>query len=150
MSRRTHTSSTQPCSGFTLLELMLALALLSILSAVALPRIRALLDGVSVRMAMNDIDALLLRARHTAMARGERATVELDTARSSVVLRVGRDTLARRDQGALGGVRLAATRTSVTYTQLGLGLGVSNLTVVASRGAAADTLTVSRLGRVRW
>ncbi|MGI9089579.1 MAG: pilus assembly FimT family protein [Gemmatimonadaceae bacterium] len=136
-------------SGFTLLELMLVLSIASVLSAVALPKVGALLDRISVRGAVNDVDALLDNARHSAMTRGERATVELDTIHAIVVLRVGRDTLRRREEGALNGVRFRASRTSVIYTQLGMGFGVSNLTLVVSRGAAAETLTVSRLGRVK-
>ncbi|MGI8508327.1 MAG: pilus assembly FimT family protein [Gemmatimonadaceae bacterium] len=136
-------------SGFTLLELMLILSVVSILSAVAVPKVGAMLDHVAVHGAVNDVAAMLDRARHTAMTRGERATVDLDTARVSVTLSVGRDTLSWREEGALAGVRFHATRSSVTYTQLGLGFGVSNLTLVVFRGAAAETLTVSRLGRVR-
>lgn len=146
--RDTSASSTAP-SGFTLLELMLTLSMVSILSAVAVPRVGAMLDHIAVRGAVNDVATLLDRARHTAMTRGERATVELDTARANVTLAVGRDTLSWREEGALAGVKFRATRSSVTYTQLGLGFGVSNLTLVVSRGAASETLTVSRLGRVR-
>lgn len=138
-----------PRSGFTLLEVMLALSIASILSAVAIPKTGALLDRIAVRGAVNDVDALLDHARHTAMTWGERATVELDTVHAIAVLRVGRDTTARREEGTLNGVRFRATRTSVVYTQLGMGFGVSNLTLVISKGAAAETLTVSRLGRVK-
>lgn len=135
--------------GFTLVELLIALSIVSILSAVAVPKVATMLDDISVRGAVNDVDALLETARHTAMTRSERATVELDTARVTASLRVGHDTLIHREQGTLFGVRFKASRTSVTYTQLGLGFGVSNLTLVVSKGEAAETLTVSRLGRVR-
>lgn len=123
--------------------------MVSILSAVAVPKIGAMLDSIAVRGAVDDVQALLDGARHIAMTRGERATVELDTIQTVVTLRVGRDTLSRREEGPLAGVRFHATRSSVTYTQLGMGFGVSNLTLAVSRGAAAETLTVSRLGRVR-
>ncbi len=135
--------------GFTLIELLLALSVASILSAVAVPRFATLLDSSSVRGATNDVEALLETARHSAMTRGERATVELDSAGAMVTLRIGRDSMIHRNLGALLGVRFRTTRTSVTYSQLGLGFGVSNLTLIVSKGAAAETLTVSRLGRVR-
>jgi hypothetical protein len=32
----------------------------------------------------------------------------------------------------------------------GLGYGAANLTLVARRGRAAESLVVSRLGRLRW
>jgi hypothetical protein len=47
------------------------------------------------------------------------------------------------------GVRLAATRDSMTYYPDGLALGGANLSIVLSRGAAADTVIVSREGRVK-
>lgn len=126
------------------------MVLVGITSTFAVPAIQRLLDGIAVRGAMNDADALLLRARHIAMARGERATFTVDTARGIITLTAGRDTIARRNETELAGVRLLATRTSVVYAPTGLGFGLSNLTLIATRRTAADTLTVSRLGRVRW
>lgn len=148
-SRRTRTRVSFTRGGFTLLELIIALVIAGILCAVAIPRTGALLDNIAVNGAANDVEAMLTRARHTAMTRGERATVDVDTARSVVSLRIGYDTLQRRQGDALSGVHFRATRTSVTYTQLGMGFGVSNLTLIISKGAAAETVTVSRLGRVR-
>jgi hypothetical protein len=46
-------------------------------------------------------------------------------------------------------VALEATRDSLAYGPDGLGVGAANLRLVLRRGAAADTLSVSRLGRVR-
>jgi hypothetical protein len=37
----------------------------------------------------------------------------------------------------------------MSYTALGIGFGAANLRVIVSRGASADTITVSRLGRVK-
>jgi prepilin-type N-terminal cleavage/methylation domain-containing protein len=136
-------------AGFTLLELILVLAIGSIVSAVAVPRVGAMLDTVAVHGAANDAQAMLQAARHAAMTRGERATVDIDTTRTRLLLRVGNDTLSRRDEASLNAVRFHASRGTVTYTQLGLGFGVSNLTLIISKGSAADTITVSRLGRVR-
>jgi hypothetical protein len=51
--------------------------------------------------------------------------------------------------GALYGVRLEPSRDSMAYAPSGLGWGGANLRVVVRRGAAADTVVVSRLGRVR-
>jgi hypothetical protein len=36
------------------------------------------------------------------------------------------------------------------YDSRGLGYGVSNVTVTVRRGSIVDTLTMSRMGRVRW
>jgi len=37
----------------------------------------------------------------------------------------------------------------MAYAASGLGYGASNLRVIVRRGASADTITVSRLGRVK-
>jgi hypothetical protein len=37
----------------------------------------------------------------------------------------------------------------VAYSATGLGFGASNASLVVSRGAAADTVSISRTGRVR-
>jgi hypothetical protein len=46
-------------------------------------------------------------------------------------------------------VSLGTTRDSIVFDARGLGYGAANLTLVARRGSAAETLVVSRLGRVR-
>lgn len=148
-----HTRLQRPRSrsphAFTLLELICVMAAITLLASILAPRVGALLDGVAVRGAIDDADAVLAAARQLALTRGERVVVDIDTSASTLVLRAGPDTIRRRDERALNGVRLAATRPSVTYTPLGLALASSNLTLIASRRGSADTLTVSRLGRVR-
>lgn len=136
--------------GVTLLELLIALALVSVLSGIALPSMWGVVERISVRGAAGDVAESFETARALAIARGARASVAIDTIAEVVTLVVGPDTVMRRDVRREHGARLRASRTSASYTPLGLALGVSNLTVVATRGSAADTVTVSRLGRVRW
>lgn len=135
--------------GFTLLELLLVIALMAIIATTALPRVHRAVDHIGARGAADDAEAVLDRARALPLARWTRATVAIDTVAGTLTLVVGPDTVLRRDERAAHGVRLHATRGTVTYTPLGMGFGVSNLTLVATRGAAAETVTVSRLGRVR-
>lgn len=136
-------------AAFTLLELLLVVTIIGVITGVAIPRTRYLLDSVAVRGAAGDAAAMLELARHTAMMRGDRISVDIDSAPARLTMRAGNDTLRRRDEKAIHGVRFATTRTPAVYSQLGMGLGVSNLTLVVTRGAAAETVTVSRLGRVR-
>lgn len=134
----------------TLLELLIALAVVSVLSGVALPSVWRVVERIGARGAAGDVAELFETGRELAMVRGVRASVAIDTVAGVVVLVAGPDTVMRRDVRREHGVRLRASRVSATYTPLGLALGVSNLTLVATRGAAAETVTVSRLGRVRW
>lgn len=133
----------------TLLELMLVVALMGILALIALPRTRSQLDRIAVRGAITDAAALFERGRTLALARWTRATISIDTTRALVVLTTGGDTVSRQDAEAAHGVRLRASRSGTVYTPLGMAVGVANLTLIATRGGAAETLTVSRLGRVR-
>ena len=71
------------------------------------------------------------------------------TSTASIVATADGSPLVRREVGAAYGVRLWASRDSMTYDGRGLGFGAANLTVVARRGRAAETVFVSRLGRVR-
>jgi prepilin-type N-terminal cleavage/methylation domain-containing protein len=135
--------------AFTLVELLVAVSILGVTFAVAIPRFRGALDGIATRGAASDAAAMLALARQIALTRSVRSTLTIDTGTAVISIRAGPTLVQSRDERALHGVRLSASRTSVTYTQLGTALGVSNLTLVATRGARAETLTVSRLGRVR-
>ena len=135
--------------GFTILEVLLVVTIIGVLTGVAIPRTRYALDRIAVNNAASDAAALLELARHLAMTRGERVSVDIDSAPARLTVRSGVDTIRRRDEKAIHGVRFAPSRSPVVYSQLGMGSGVSNLTLVVTRGSAAETVTVSRLGRVR-
>ena len=133
----------------TLLDLIIALTLIAILSAIAYPRISGLLDAVHVRGTATEIHALFSSARHHAITRSERITVEIDTTRSSIALVAGEDTIRARSFLDTHGVTLASNRQSFTFSPIGIGYGAGNMTLVIRRRARADSVYVSRLGRVR-
>ena len=139
----------KPRAGTTILELALSLSVISILSAIAYPRIGALLDGIHVRGTATEIHSLFTAARHHAITRAERITVQIDTARDAISLVSETDTLRARGLGDIHGVDLAANRASFTYSPIGIGHGVGNMTIVIRRNARADSIFISRLGRVR-
>lgn len=138
-----------PRRGTTLLEFTISLSVISILSAVAYPRVGALLDGIHVRGTATELHSLFTRARHQAITRAERVTVQLDAARGVVSLIAGTDTLSVRALGDAHGVEIAANRASFTYSPIGIGHGAGNMTIVIRRNARTDSLFISRLGRVR-
>ena len=135
--------------GTTIIELTLTLSLISILSAIAYPRVSRLLDGIHVRGTATEIHSLFTTARHHAITRAERVTVQIDTARAAISLVAGSDTLRTRGFGETHGVALAANRASFTYSPIGIGYGAGNMTLVIRRNARVDSLFISRLGRVR-
>ncbi len=135
--------------GATLLELAIVLAIVGVLCAVGIPRALRFLDRARVRHATNEIVTALAVARTTAVARQAHVAVRFDAVRSSVTVMSGSDTLVSRELGAVYGVSILANRDSSGYAPTGLGYGAANQTVVIRRGVAADSVIISRLGRVR-
>jgi prepilin-type N-terminal cleavage/methylation domain-containing protein len=136
--------------GFTLLELAIVLALVGLLMAIAVPRFAAMRDGASVRAAMANLGADFSLARQSAITRRTTVAVVLDTSSGTVEVRSASRTLAQHALRAMYGIVLGSNRDSAVYDSRGLGYGVSNLTVTVRRGSFVDTLTMSRMGRVRW
>jgi prepilin-type N-terminal cleavage/methylation domain-containing protein len=136
-------------AGFNIIELAIVLSIIAILSAIALPRAAGFIDSMEVRGAVTEIDALFSLARHVAIARAVQSTLDIDPARGMISVRVGPDTMMKREVETAHGVTLQSTRASITYSQTGMGYGAANLTLIVTRSLAADTIFVSRLGRVR-
>jgi prepilin-type N-terminal cleavage/methylation domain-containing protein len=135
--------------GFNIIELTIVLSIIAILSAIALPKAAGFIDTMEVRGAVTEIDALFSLARHVAIARAVQSSLDIDPTPGIIVVRVGSDTVMKRELEIAHGVTLQSTRASITYSQTGIGYGAANLTLVVSRNLAADTIFVSRLGRVR-
>lgn len=136
--------------GYTLLEQLVVLSLVTILLAIAAPRLASALDQSAVRNARMQLTAALSAARGSAQSRSERVSVAMDSTAGLVRILAGADTLLVRPLSAELGVVFAATRDTITYGASGRGYGAANSTIVLSRGAAAETVFVARLGRARW
>jgi prepilin-type N-terminal cleavage/methylation domain-containing protein len=136
--------------GFSLLELIVVLTLMGILAAFALPRFATARDRSAARSATSDLAAALSAARHSAILRRAPVAVVLDTAHGIVQVRAGSRVIFRRELRAAYGIVLTSNRDSLVYDPRGLGYGLANLTVTVHSGSIVDTLTMSRLGRVRW
>jgi hypothetical protein len=139
----------RPRDGSTLIEQVILLAVLGVVTAVGVAGSSRLLDTATVHAATREVGEVFALARDRAMATGTRTAVHLDVARARVVVHSGVDTLARLDLHQQHAVRIEVTRDSMSYLASGLGYGAANLRVIVSRGTSRDTLTVSRLGRVR-
>lgn len=135
--------------GFTLLELLVVVTMVGILLAIAVPRTRAELDRTVVRSAALDVRTTLGLARTLALSSHAIVTVDVDAARGMLRIRRGSEVITRRGVGSAHGVRLTATRDSLAYDSYGMGRGASNLSILVRKGVAAETVFVSRLGRIR-
>jgi prepilin-type N-terminal cleavage/methylation domain-containing protein len=135
--------------GFTLLELALVLAVTSILFCIALPRVQRMADQLAVHNASLELISAHRRARMSAVLQAR-----------SLELTVSADTLAIRVPGtsrylwhapgpSAQGVRLEGPPRTMIFSPVGLMVGVSNASLRLTRGAAALTVVISRLGRLR-
>lgn len=135
--------------GYTLVELVAVLLIVGLLTMAGVRGLHEYLDRIAVRTAVAEAAGAFARARDEALARHAVVSVRIDTAAVTLVLRARGAPLAVYPLGRYG-VSLSSTRDSIAFDVRGLGYGAANLTLVARRGAGADTLVVSRLGRVRY
>ncbi len=138
--------------GVTLSELVTTLAIVSALTAVAVPRMAGWMDRIAVSRAGGEITAFYQTARFAAIFHSQRTRLELGRDSLRAVFEGPTDSVFLKWPGpARHGVSLTATRTTVWFQANGLGLGAANTKLVLRRGAAVESLTTSRLGRLkRW
>jgi type IV fimbrial biogenesis protein FimT len=135
--------------GFSLIELVLVLALVTLLLGIALPPLAGALDRIEVAAAASQIAAAHSRARMMAISGSRVLVLSVDSASLSIHLR-GSTTHLWSDTGpARSGVSLPGPARSFTFSPQGFSLGLSNASLHLSRGSATRTVVVSRLGRVR-
>ena len=139
--------------GYSLVELAIVLAVIGIVTAMALPSWGALLDRVAVERAASEVTTALAVARNTAAMRATRARLSI-AADSLGIDEWGDRTWARvwRWPGPESySVSLEISNTTVIFGATGIASGVSNTTVVLRRGRQTARITTSRVGRVkRW
>ena len=135
--------------GLTLAELILACTLAGLVAGIVVPRMADALDVVRISQASHEVAGAVTLARAAAIRRAEYARVVVDASAGAVRVESGRDTLWRRDLRDDHRVTLRTSRDTITFAPNGLGYGVSNATIILSLGQRAETVTVSRLGRMR-
>ena len=135
--------------GYSLAELAIVVAIIGLVAIAGVRGLTHHLDRIAVRNAVDEAAGALARARDEALAHHALVSVRIDTTDATILLRTGALRLARYAIGHEHGVALATTRDSISFDVRGLGFGAANFTLVARKGSAADTLVVSRLGRVR-
>lgn len=135
--------------AFTAIELTIVIGVVAILSAIAMPATATLLDRVHLRAAIVEIESLFSAARHIAIARATQASVEIDDRAGTLSVTVDGDTVRQAAVKVEHGVDLTSNRVAMAYSATGVGYGAANLSIVVRKGMVADTVVVSRLGRVR-
>ena len=132
--------------AFTLLELLIVVSLIGLVTSIAIPLLRPVLDSLAVERAARDVMGAYSLSRFAALTYGG-AELRLDSLGVTLVAR-GRVRHASAIV-ASHGVGMRASPAIVRYAATGLATGLSNGTVILTRGRASDTIFVSRLGRAR-
>ena len=139
--------------GFSLTELAVSLTVAALLLAAGLPRLADVLDWVAADRAARDVTTALAVARAAAVMRGTRTRVTIagDTLRIDRWEGAGWLAYQRWPGPITQGVTLEVSNPEVVFGPTGMGWGASNTRVVLRRGSHTETITTSRLGRVkRW
>jgi Tfp pilus assembly protein FimT len=133
----------------TAIEMLVVLSVIAVMIGIVVPHFGRLRDGISVRNATAEALSAFALARQSAIVRAARAGLTIDRPPGHITVTVGGETLLRRDLEGMYGVTLTSTRDSTGYSPLGHGFGAANLSLVIARGQVAETIFVSREGRVR-
>lgn len=135
--------------AFTIVETTAVVTVMAALTAITLPRAAGFIDRIEVRGAVAEIESMFSLARHAAIARGARVTLEIDPVTGTISVHAANGLLRSREVGDAHGVTLSANRTTITYSPIGVGYGAANASLIVARGRVVDTVVISRLGRVR-
>lgn len=136
-------------SGFTLVEVALALAVAGLLLGIALPRVTAVKQELAVERAALAIAAAHRRARTLAISQGRPAILAV-AERSLRITLAGEAEPHWAAPGPLEqGIALTGAPRDLTFSPLGVTTGLSNATFRLSLGAASRAVVLSRLGRLR-
>jgi prepilin-type N-terminal cleavage/methylation domain-containing protein len=149
--QRSHAEGRTGRRGFTLPELATVVAIMGVVASVVIPPLGRTLDRAAVREGVERLAAAHATTRELAISRGALARLEIDRDAHTVTVSVQRtanawDTIATYP---LGTAQITCSNPTLVFNPIGLGHGASNTRVIFSRGAAADTITTSRTGRLR-
>jgi Tfp pilus assembly protein FimT len=138
--------------GVSLAELVVVLATVGIVVGLAAPRWVPLREGLAVDRAAREVASFYHAARYGAILRAQPVRIEFGAETLRAVYEGLRDsTFLLRPGPARLGVTLEGSRLVIRISPNGIGYGAANTRIVLRRGSAADTLTTSRLGRLkRW
>lgn len=139
--------------GFSLVELVIVLLIVTVLAAVGLPRLGPFLDRIATDHAAREVTTAIAMTRHGAVLRGvlARLTIGGDSLRIDRLEQGSWTPWKRRPGPADLSVSLEVSNPVIVFGPTGMGWGVSNTKVVLRRGSQVETITMSRVGRVkRW
>ncbi|HWR20334.1 MAG TPA: GspH/FimT family pseudopilin [Verrucomicrobiae bacterium] len=142
--------------GFTLVELMVAIAVVGIVSVAAIPQFVTFLRAMETRGASQELATVLQQARELAIARNTNYRVEIEpdnnrlrfVRTSDNVVWTGPGTDAQGYRRLVNQARLTNVTANPTFNPLGTA-GGGTITVQNSQGTSSLNVVVSSAGRIR-
>ncbi len=138
--------------GFSLMELVVVLAILGIGAAVVAPGIGRTADGIRARSEIGAVAAFLRSAREHAVTRGQAMEVRVDDETHTLVMRQAGhsgDSAVQATRAVSSLVRIAAGPPAQSVTFLPHGMSTGARFALTAPGARAYVITVDTLtGRV--
>lgn len=141
--------------GFTLMEMMVGLAVTSVLTLIAVPKVQLAVDRAQVKSARAEVFNRLATARVAAQQGGRVATFRvvsgrvwtIATPRLVAVVGSSQDTLGPVvDVATLYRVTMTTSVASIIFDPTGLASGTGTIRI--ARGAFTDSVAVTGLGSV--
>jgi prepilin-type N-terminal cleavage/methylation domain-containing protein len=152
-SNRTHAASLRAArAGFTLAELMIVISMMSIVLAIAGPKITATMTQANVRSASVEMSRRVAMARQAAIRRGRAATFNMNEARTKAWVNVTKNdgtTVLLADTLFLDkkyGVSASATVNQIAYDGRGFASLASDQTLTVSKGSVSKAVCVTAAG----
>jgi prepilin-type N-terminal cleavage/methylation domain-containing protein len=136
--------------GVTLPELLLVVVLLLLAVGIAVPRVAGAIDRAALRTARSDVLRALDAARGAAIRLGHPVDLEHGHGALRLTLATGDTITWHVPAPEQSGVALRGLATPIRFGPSGNATGVSNRTLLLSRGDDTLALVLSRLGRIRW
>jgi len=138
--------------GFTMIELMIAVVVMGIITAIGAPKLAAIRDQASVRSATQQIGAYVATARAAAIRRGLRANFKTsgDTMWVEIQQPGAPQVIAPRiPLSETFNVAMTSTTDSIVFDARGFAINLPGTqTYVVSRSTASDSICVTRLGMI--
>lgn len=133
--------------------MLVVLGIIAIVTVLAIPRLGDILDWVAADGAAHDVTTALAVTRAAAVSQSTLARVDIGADSLRIDLQVDGvwERYGRFPGPASRGVQLDVSNPEVIFAPSGLGWGPANSTITLRRGAREETITTSRVGRVkRW